>query len=271
VSRPRKSKRKAQERASDSLSIGASLVPGSKLSPTFPPDLVPEDNSLTHVAGSRASDSLPLLQLQTQQERDSLRSLKLRWGDEHTQQEFDVLVLARLKMIDETRTVKGKRDPATPAKSETAKNLKRRAERVRRFIGYLERPSGRAVHFLPPAPVRELLLYADGLDHSADHLATFGDSLVVASISNASGSSKHPPRRKTAPETEHIFKLAEFIRRHTGQEHHDELVTLLKQATGDKEYNKHRLQSLLSLHRRKKTATHRHFLEFCRSLRSRPK
>jgi len=269
VNRHRKSKRKEPKRASATFSIGASLVPESTRPLTPPSDLVPENNSLTPKTESRPSASVLFFQLQTEEERGCLSKLKLQWGNGSAQQEFDELVLAHLAVIADTKNAKGKNDPTTRKKSESARRLRRRARRVRQLIGHLQKPFVPEVLFLPPAPIPEMLLYAESLDLCADHLRPFGDSFLVDRPPGVSGPNKRQRRRKTTPETEHILKLVELVKRHTGQGHYNELLVLLKSATGDQGYNKHRLQSLCSLYRRRSVAAHRQFLRFCRSLGNR--
>jgi hypothetical protein len=258
VNRQTKSKGKVLKRASASFSIDA-LLPES-LS-----DLAPEDYSLTHKTESRRSVSLPPFQLKTQEERAALRRLKLSWGDRPVRKAFKVLVLAHLALIKELVSRKRSTNFIRPATSDAVRKLRRRAERVRRLAEDLKKPLAlappRLVPIFPPFPDCEMRLYADGLDGYADLLQISG-GYGVAPQSGVVSPGKRPPRRKTAPETEQILKLVEFVRQQTGREHWGELAILVRRATGDLGYNKHRLQSLCSWHWQKRKTARSHRLGF---------
>jgi hypothetical protein len=228
----------------------------------------PLENSVCAVGvGTRQSVEPPRLQLETHAERAALRRLKPAWGDRTEQKEFSEFVLARLAMIADARIMKGKTDPTETTTSEVTKRLRRRAERTRRMASVLEKPVDigfRLRPIFPPPPIRELRLHADSLDHYAKYLQTSGSSLV-APPSGVSLARKRPPRREKTRESEQTMKLVEFVRQHTGEEHWDELVILLRRATGDSGYNNHRLQSLCSFHRRRRKTARRSLLGLFRS------
>jgi hypothetical protein len=139
---------------------------------------------------------------------------------------------------------------------------------VRRIARLLGQPVdiGLRLHpILAPPPIRELLLYANGLDRQAEGLRA---SVVASPSVGLSSTTKRLPLRKTTRESEQTVALVEFVRRWTGKKHWDELLVLLKQATGDQGYTKHRLQSLCSFHRQKQKANRRSFLGFFHVSRS---
>jgi hypothetical protein len=234
--------------------------------------LVPKAAGISDAATvkTKRAVALPRLQLETHAERAALRRLKPAWGDRTEQKEFRELVLARLAMIADARIMKGKRDLAKPTKSEVTKQLRRRAESVRRWASILEKP----VHtfgLLPISlapPIRDLWLCADRMDYCADYLQTSGNSLV-APPSGVARASKCPPRRQKMAETEQTMKLVEFVRQRTGEEHWGELVILLQRATNDLGYTKHRLQSLCNFHWQRRKAARRSLLVLFRPFHSR--
>jgi hypothetical protein len=175
---------------------------------------------------------LPQLRLTTKEERTALRRLKLPWGGRADQTEFERLVLARLKRIE---------DPPTEQKQSKAgrviERLRRRARMIDSFTRKLEKPIlGDLSLPIPPfasPPIRELQLYGEKLRACADCLAA---------------RSRRRPHRISSPETHAILRLIEFVEQMTGRRQLDSLCVLLRTACRDVGVNERRLNSLLRDH-----------------------
>lgn len=203
-----------------------------------------------------ASPAAPRFRLKTQPGRDALRALKvlcrrksLLFPGNSAQMEFNARVLEHLARIEKSRSGEVTIDPAKSAVTTRAKKLKRKAERVRRFADELERTFAEDIE--PPFPARELRSYANKLEARADWHLRGGAYAPPSTLVRAK---RRPPRQAPKEETRHILRLVQFVKQNTGRTHWDKLEILLKLATGDSQYSKHRVQSLSSWHSKRDKA-----------------
>lgn len=196
-------------------------------------------------------NNLPLLTLETMKQRTALDQLIPAGKFNGVTRQFQDHVLRFLALIADKMHVKGKADVISRRSQEALRKIRRRAKRVRTFVGILESPFGQAIPAPPAAPIDGLRHYAQELDRYADSIQSNRDGLV-RSLLGTSKSKKRPPRNTKKVGNELIADLAGLVRNVTGEDHYDELTILLRRATGDSSYNNHRLQSLCWVDRERK-------------------
>jgi len=180
---------------------------------------------------------LPQLRLTTKEERGALHRLKLTWGRKAEQKEFESLVLARLKLIEDLRTPRMQSKP-----TRSIEKLRRRAGMADRFARRLQEPILDALSLSIPVlvtpPIREIQFYAEQLRTCADSIAA------------------HSPNRRlrhtSRPETQAVIRLIEVVKQMTGRRHLASLCVLLRTACHEVGVNESRLNSLMTDHAKRR-------------------
>jgi hypothetical protein len=231
--------------------------------------LVPDFNktSVGDELGKRCAQ-LRMLKLTNSEALAALGRVLANWGKVNETRRFREVILGCLALIADSRTNKYKRAVLIGSSTEQAKKKRRLADRLRRLADDLVEPrdplqlSKRG----PIALISEMRSHADILSNDANGRSRFR----IASPSGVVSENRRPLARKAARETGEIRKLVEFVQHQTGRKHWSELAILLRLATGDAGYNKHRLQSLCSFYSRKEKAARERFRKFLLDLRRTP-